>query len=107
MVIKNGWLSKTDIFFQKSIHYSHHKENHLRSLQEGIPPAGLKRKKKQPLVAISEDFQMKWDEALHMAEMSLVQLLNVESHKVIAKSEKDLDDHLKRDYPDNFREKHC
>ena len=107
MVIKNGWLSKTDIFFQKSIYYSHHRENHLRSLQEGIPPVGLKWKKKQPFVAISEDFQTKWDEALHMAEMSLVQLLNVESHKVIAKFEKDLDDHLKRDYPDNFREKHC
>ena len=37
--------------------------------------------------------------------MNLVQLLNVESGKVIAKLEKDIDDHLKRDYPDSFREK--
>ena len=103
----DGYRKQVFSFKNLYIHYSHHKENHLRSLQEGIPPVGLKRKKKQPFVAISEDFQTKWDEALHMAEMSLVQLLNVESHKVIAKSEKDLDDHLKRDYPDNFREKHC
>ena len=37
--------------------------------------------------------------------MNLVQLLNVESGKVIAKLEKDIDDHLKKDYPDSFREK--
>ena len=37
--------------------------------------------------------------------MNLVQLLNVESGKVIAKLENDRDDHLKKDYPDSFREK--
>ena len=37
--------------------------------------------------------------------MNLVELLNVESGKVIAKLEKDIDDHLKKDYPDSFREK--
>ena len=44
MVIKNGWLSETDILFQKSLRYSHHKENYLRSLQEGIPPVGKNRR---------------------------------------------------------------
>ena len=38
--------------------------------------------------------------------MNLVQLLNVELHKMIAKLKKDLDDHLKRDYPDSFRKNH-
>ena len=85
MVVKNGWLSETDILFQKSIRYSHHKENYLRSLQEGIPPVGLRLKKKLAFVGISEDFQTKWDDVLHTAEMNLVQLLNVESRKVIAK----------------------
>ena len=55
-----GWLSQTDILFQKSIRYSHHKENYLRSLQEGIPPVGLNLKKKPAFVAILEDFQPKW-----------------------------------------------
>ena len=106
MVIRNGWLSETDILFQKSIHYSNHKENYLRSIQEGIPPIELRLKKKLAFAAISEDFQMKWDEVLHTADMNLVQLLNVELGKVIAKLEKDIDDHLKRDYPESFREKH-
>ena len=104
MVIRNGWLSETDILFQKSIRFSHHKENYLRSLQEGIPPVGLRLKKKPAFVSISEDFQTKWDEVLQTAEMNLVQLLNVESGQVIAKLEKDIDAHLKRDYPDSFRE---
>ena len=60
MVIRNGWLLETDILFQKSIRYSHHKENYLRSLQEGIPPVGLNLKKKPAFVAILEDFQTKW-----------------------------------------------
>ena len=54
--------------------------------------------------AILEDFQMKWDEVLHMAEMNLVQLLNAESGKMIAKLEKGIDYHLKKDYPNSFRE---
>ena len=48
---------------------------------------------------------MKWDEVLHTVEKNLVQLLNVESGKVIAKLEKNIDDHLKKDYPDSFIEK--
>ena len=37
--------------------------------------------------------------------MNLVQLSNVESGKVIAKLEKDVDNHHKRDYADSFGEK--
>ena len=85
MVIRNEWLSETDILFRKSIRYSHHKENYLSSLHEGIRPVGLRLKKKSAFIAISKDFQTKWDEVLHIVEMNLVQLLNVESGKVIAK----------------------
>ena len=106
MVIRNGWLSETDTLFKKSIRYSHHKENYLRSLQEGFPPVVLRLKKKPAFVAISDDFQTKWDKVLHTKETNLVQLLNVESGKVIAKLEKDIDYHLKRHYSDSFREKH-
>ena len=59
MVIRNGWLLETDILFQKSIRYSHHKENYFKSLQEEIPSVGLRLKKKTAFVAISEDFQTK------------------------------------------------
>ena len=57
------------------------------------------------MVEILEDFQMTWDEVLYLAEMNLVQLLNVESGKVIAKLEKDFDDHFKTCYKNSFREK--
>ena len=48
---------------------------------------------------------MKWNEALHTVEINLVQLLNAESNKVIVKLEKNIDDHLKKDYPESFIEK--
>ena len=34
----------------------------------------------------------------------MVQILNVESNKEIAKLEKNIDHHLKKDYPDSFKE---
>ena len=49
MVTRNEWLSETDILFQESIRYGHHKENYFGSLQEGIPPVGLKLKKNRRL----------------------------------------------------------
>ena len=52
VVIGNGWLLETYTLFQKSIRYSHHKEKYLRSLQEGIPPVGLRLKKKPAFAAI-------------------------------------------------------
>ena len=94
MVIRNRWLWERDILFQRCIRYSHHKER-----KEGIPPVRLRLKKKRAFVAISEGFQTKWDKVFHMAEMNLVQLLNVESGKAIAKLEKDIDDHLKKILP--------
>ena len=33
-----------------------------------------------------------------------MQILNVESNKEIAKLEKNIDHHLKKDYPDSFKE---
>ena len=57
MVIRNGWLSKTDILFQKAILYSHHKENYLRNLQERIPPVGLRLKKPQRLYQLRRTFK--------------------------------------------------
>ena len=71
--------------------------HNLRSLQGGIPHVRLRLKKKPA--------QTKWDEVLHTAEMILVQLLHVESSNVTAKLENDLEDHLKRDYPDRLSEK--
>ena len=100
MVIRNGWLCERDILFQRCIRYSHHKER-----KEGIPPVRLRLKKKRAFVAVSESFQTKWDKDFHTAKMNLVQLLNAESGKAIAKLEKDIGDHLKKYYPDSFREK--
>ena len=84
MVIRTGWLSETDILFQNSIRYSHHKENYLKSLQEGNPPnRGLSN-------------EIGWSPST--TEVNLVQFLNVESGKVIEKLEKNNDGHLKKYY---------
>lgn len=78
MVVRNGWLSETDILFQNSIPYSHHKENYSRSHQKGITTVGLRLKKKSAFVAVSGNRQTNWNEVLHTVEINLVQLLNVE-----------------------------
>ena len=59
MFISNGWFSETDILFQNSIRYSHHNENYWKSLQEGIPPVGIRLNKKPAFATILEGFQTK------------------------------------------------
>ena len=50
MVLQNGALSHLDHLVQKSIRYRHHKENYVKSLNEGIIPTGLKIKKRPALL---------------------------------------------------------
>ena len=82
MVLKNNLLSRTDILFQKSVRYKHHKENYLKSLEEGIVPRGLKLRKDPAFTPVSEDFKSKWDKVLWNAEINLLKLLLSESDVV-------------------------
>ena len=64
MVLKNNLLSQTDILFQKSVKYKHHKENYLKGLEERILPRGLKLRKEPALTPVLEDFKSKCDKVL-------------------------------------------
>ena len=63
--------------------YKHHKENYLHSIENGIVPSGLKINKKPAFLPISDDFTDQWNKILLNAEKKLVNLLLVESNKVI------------------------
>ena len=82
-VIKDDGLSELDILLQKSLRYKHHKENYLHSIENGIVPSGLKINKKPAFLPISDDFTDQWNKILLNAEEKLVNLLLVESDKVI------------------------
>ena len=83
IVIKDDGLSELDILLQKSLRYKHHKENHLHSTENGIVPSGLKIDKKPAFLPISDDFTDQWNKILLNAEEKLMNLLLVESNKVI------------------------
>ena len=85
MVVKNDLLSRTDILFQKSVRYQHHKENYLTSLMEGITPRGLELKKRSAFAPISEDFMSKSDGTLFKAERDLLKLLLFKSDVALKK----------------------
>ena len=53
------------------MNYKHHKENYIKSLQEGITPSGLQIKKKPAFLPVSEDFKIKWNAILHDAEKNI------------------------------------
>ena len=52
MVVKKDLLSRTDILFQKSVRYQHHKDNYLKSFMKGITPRGLELKKRPAFAPI-------------------------------------------------------
>ena len=45
---------------QKLLRYKHHKQNYIRSLDEGIIPAGLCINKKPAINTVSSDFHNNW-----------------------------------------------
>ena len=49
-----------DHLVEKSLRYKHHKQNYIRSLDEGIIPAGLCINKKPAINTVSSDFHNNW-----------------------------------------------
>ena len=77
-------------------------ENFQKSLANGITPFGLRIKKALGIVPVTEDFHIKWNEILKGAERKLIELLLVESEKVIAKIQLEVDNSISTSYPDNI-----
>ena len=90
--------SHLDLAFQKVLRYSHHRENYKKSLQNGVIPPGLRIKKQPAFMPTTEDFYIKWDSILYDAERKLVELLLVESEKVVAKIEIGINNQLIEEY---------
>ena len=90
--------SHLDSVFQKALRYSHHRENYNKSLQNGVIPPGLRINKQLAFIPTTADFYIKWDSILYDTERKLVELLLVESEKVIAKIEIDINNQLNEEY---------
>ena len=89
--------SHLDLAFQKALCYSHHRKNFKKSLQNGVILPGLCTKKQPVFIPTTEDFYIKWDSIFYDAERKLVELL-VESEKVVAKIEIDINNQLTEEY---------
>ena len=57
-VLQDGTISHLDLLMQKSMRYKH-KENYIKSLEEGIAPSGLQIKRKPAFLPVSKDFESK------------------------------------------------
>ena len=56
MILQNETLSYLDLLIQISMRYKHHKENYIKSLEQGILPSGLQIKKKPAFLPVLVDF---------------------------------------------------
>ena len=105
MVLQDGALSHLDLLIQKSMCYKHHKENYIKSLEEGITPSGLQINKKPAFLRVSKYFESQWNEILYEAEKNIIKLLMYESDHVIAKIEVEIQEELKEEDPNIFQKK--
>ena len=90
-----------DLFFQKGIRYKHYQENFRQSLANGITLFGLLIKRVPGIASVTEDFHIKWNEILKGTERNLIELLLVESKKVITKIKLEVDRSINANYLDN------
>ena len=102
MKLNDGYTTKLDHLLQKSIRYKHHYENYKESLELDLIPAGLKIKK---LPAFTPNFYSEWNQVLHKAEKELVNLLLIESSKVVEKTERDVEEEIRTQYPTDYDRK--
>ena len=102
MVLNEGATTTSDHLVQKSLRYKHHKRNYIRSFDEGIIPTGFRIDKKPVINNVSSDFQNNWKTIISKAEKDLVQLLLVESDKIIAKIDFEIQSHVKKYHPINY-----
>ena len=58
--------------------------------------------KKQAINTVSSDFHNNWKTIISKAEKDLVQLLLVESDKIIAKIDLEIQSHIKEHHPNNY-----
>ena len=91
MKLNDGYTTKLDHLLQKSIRYKHHYENYKESLEFNLIPAGLKIKKLPVIAPVTSSFYSEWNEVLHKAENELVNLLLIESLKLVEKTERDVE----------------
>ena len=71
MVLYEGATAALDHLVEKSLRYKH-KQNYIRSLDEGIIPAGLCINKKSAINTVSSDFHNNWKIIISKAEKDLV-----------------------------------
>ena len=90
MVLFDGLTTHLDFLLQKGIRYKHHHCNYEESLSSGLIPSGLPLKKSPAFEAVTERFNLKWDQVFYDAQKSLVKLLLNKSQGVIAKIELDI-----------------
>ena len=102
MVLYEEATATLDYLVEKSLRYKHHKQNYIRSLDEGIIPTGFRIDKKPAINNVSSDFQNNWKTITSKAEKDLVQLLLVESDKIIAKIDFEIQSHVKKYHPINY-----
>ena len=73
MVLQDGTISQLVLLIQKSMRYKH-KENYIKSLEEGITPSGLQIKRKPAFLPVSKDFESKWNAILYEAEKNIIKI---------------------------------
>ena len=102
-IVIHLWTYFFKRILQTSSRYKHHQENFRKILANGITPYGLRIKKTMGIVPVTEDFHIKWNEILKGTERKLIELLLVESEKVISKILLEVDSSINLNYSENSK----
>ena len=88
-------VSVLDILTQKSLMYLRHIKNYLESLQQRIIPLDVKLKENPEILPFSFDFEERLSLTLKETEKKLVEELLIESEKIIASIETQIQPEMK------------
>ena len=101
MVIQQNLI----ICYKYQLHINNIKKNYKESLELDLIPAGLKIKKLPAITPVTPTFYSERNEVLRKAEKELVNLLLIESSKVVQKTERDVEEKIRIQYPTDYDRK--
>ena len=97
VIVINRWSEN------KKLRYEHHNENFKESILCDITPFELQIKKNPGTNVILSDFMNRWNSALQVAEMNLMELLWEETEIVVGSLDPAFENSLKEAFSGNFQ----
>lgn len=106
MMIHDGNMSY-EKFVQKYLRYQHPQNNYKDSIASGLMSLGWEINMSPAIETVTDDLELKWKNIWYNAERRLVELLLLETSKLVSKIETNIENKIRNLHPNGLEKPGC